>query len=104
MSAAVTLRSAVFTLVATAAGRVVGGGVILCIGVLTLAFNRRWTEVLVTGQREAVGTLLGPRRGVSDRIHTSRGFIVAARIFVAAISIAFIAGGIATMVTAGHRS
>jgi len=88
-------------LATASAGRVAVGAVITLIGVVTLLFNRRWTEVAVAAQREGLGSLLGQRRAASDRLHTSRSFLSAARIFAAAVSAFFIAGGIAMMLTAG---
>lgn len=88
-------------LATASAARVGIGAVITLIGVATLLFNRRWTEAAVAAQREGVGSLLGQQRATSDRIHTSRPFLSAARIFTAAVSVFFIVGGIAMMLTAG---
>jgi hypothetical protein len=79
------------------AGRLAVGTAILLVGAVTLVFNPQWTNALVTGQREAWGALLGERRSWSDRIHASRLFLRAARIFTAVISAIFVAVRIAAI-------
>lgn len=60
------------------------------IGVLILAFNGRVARALVTGNRETLGMLLGRNRKITDRLFTSRAFVVAARLFLVVWAIVWI--------------
>lgn len=82
-------------------GRAVLGAVFVVVGLLMLVFNRRVTEALVAGQRDGFGALLGGRRGVTDRLHSSRPFLIAARTFVVLFSLAWTALAVGLIVTPG---
>lgn len=90
----------VMPIAAASGGRIAIGAVIALVGLLMLAFNKRVTTAAVTAQREGIGTLLGDRRQLSDEIQSSPAFSAAARLFVCAVAVFFVAGGVVMTVTA----
>ena len=78
------------------ATRVPGGVVLAAVGFCLLVWSGRVSAALVAGQRATIRGLFGDRLAREpDRLQGSAAFGLAARLFVAAIGLLFLGGGIA---------